>query len=124
MALADITLADGQSTPVNHVFSFLSAADGKVIRSDLAAPPEEPKILTIGHMVRKFGAYPGKGHLVRFDLSKLDADSVTVHTGNIRVMADIPDRILADAYAKDMAAFTRNILTEAFFLALVRGSSG
>jgi hypothetical protein len=124
MALADITLADGQSTPVNHTFTYISSVDNKVVRSWLTASPEEPLILTFGHMVRKFGTYAGKGHLARFDLTKLDADNVTQHTANIRVMADIPDRILSDALAKDMAAYTRNLLTEAFFLAFVRGSNG
>lgn len=124
MALADITLADGQTTPVNHTFAVTSLLDNKVIRSELAADPEESNVLTLGHAARRMGTCMGKSHLARFDLTRLDADNVTQHVANIRVMMDIPDKILSDDLVKDMAAYVRNLFTAAFAVALARGSSG
>lgn len=124
MALDNITLADGQGTPVNHTFSYVQSLNGKVVRSDLAAPIEEPLILTFGHMARKIGQYPGQAHLARFDKTVLDADGVTPHVNNIRIMADIADRVVSDALADDLAAFVRNLLTSAFFRTFIRGSVG
>lgn len=124
MALADITLADGQGTPVNHTFAYISSSLDRVIRSELAASAEESNLLTMGHRPMKIGGYAGKSHLARFDLTRLDADGVTQHTANIRVMMDIPDKILSDDLVKDMAAFVRNLFTSAFTTAFARGSSG
>lgn len=123
MALDDITLADGAGTPADHVFEFVSQGNGKVTRADMAADPEEPIHLIIGHQTRKFGSYNGQSHLLRFDWTVLDADGVTPHQANIRVMVDLPDRIRSDTLAKDMAAFVRNALTEARIMALIRGSN-
>lgn len=122
MALADITLADGQAVPVSHVFTYIQTSGNRVIRTDFTAPAEEPLILTMAHQDTKISGFPGKSHLWRMDKSKLDADGVTVHKANFRFMLDLPNAILADALLKDFAAFGRNALTEAFILAFGRGS--
>lgn len=122
MALADVTLADGQSTPVNHVFAFVSALDGRVVRSELAAPAEEPKILTIGHREAKRSGVTIRSHLVRWDWTLLDTDGITPFTSNIRINVDVPNPILSDALAKNLAAMVRNFVTEANLIAIVKNS--
>lgn len=124
MALDDITLNDGVSTPVAHVFEYVGTEANRVIRKDMAAPVEEPLTLTMAHKKATLDGKPGNSHLVRFDQTTLDADGITPYRDNIRVMVDFHDASLTDAKAKNFAAFVRNILTEAFILSLVRGSVG
>lgn len=108
MALADITLADGQGTPVSHVFSYIATNGNRVIRSDLSAGPETPLLLTIAHSVTTIKGAKGSSHLFRIDRTILDADGVTPLTANARIMIDCPYAIMSDALADDFAAFLRN----------------
>lgn len=111
MALADITLADGQGTPVNHTFTYTGTLNNRVIRSELTAPPETPRSLQIAHSSSTKSGITTKSHLMRIDLTVLDSDGVTPYTANIRIMADIPNQILSDALLADMAAYVRNWAT-------------
>lgn len=124
MALADITLNDGQGTPVAHVFTYTATKDGRVIRTDMAAPTEEPLQMTYAHSERKVSGTTVKSHLVRFDKTKLDGDGITPHTANIRLMCDMPNPVLTDAQADDFAAFIRNWATAENVRAWLRGSVG
>lgn len=124
MALADITLNDGQGTPAAHVFSYIAQKDGRVIRSEMAAPAEEPLTLTQAHTERKSGALKIHSHLLRIDKTKLDTDGITPHMANIRLMSDVPAPIYSDALADDFAAFIRNWATSANVRAWLRGSVG
>lgn len=124
MALADITLNDGQGTPVAHTFAYVSAINNRVIRSELAAPAETPRTLTMAHSESKKGGVTVKSHLLRFDVTLLDTDGITPYTANIRVMADVPSRILSDALADDFAAYVRNYLSSANARAWLKGSVG
>lgn len=124
MALNDITLADGQVSPVNHVFTYVSTQGNRVIRSELAAPAEEPLLLSFAHSTTKIGGNSGKSHLMRIDSTLLDSDGVTPCVANIRLVADIPDRILSDALADDLAAYVRNWATSANVRAWLKGSVG
>lgn len=124
MALSDITLNDGQETPAAHTFTFTAMVNNRVIRSDLGASPETPLTMTTAHSESKRGGVQVKSHLQRFDKGTLDADGVTVHQSNIRLMADVPNPILSDALADDYAAYIRNWATSANVRAWLRGSSG
>lgn len=124
MALADITLADGQGSPVDHVFTYTSTVNNRVIRSNLAADPEEPELLTLAHSDTKIAGAPSKSHLWRLDRAVLDSDGITIHRPNVRVMCDVPNAVLADALADDFSAFVRNAITQAFFRVFLRGSVG
>lgn len=124
MALADIVLNDGQAVPVAHTFAYVATVDGRTIRSDFAADAETPLTLTHSHRSAVKGAVTTKSHLLRFDISVLDADGVTVHKANIRIMADVPNPIASDALAADMAAYVRNWATENNVKAWVKGSVG
>lgn len=124
MALDNVTLADGQGTPVNHVFTYVSSNGGKVIRANLSAEPEVPELLTYAHNESVKGGVKYRSHLWRVDITILDADGITAHTGNIRVMADIPNPVLSDGLVDNMSAFVRNAFTQAFARAWARGSVG
>lgn len=124
MALADITLADGQGSPVSHVFTFISQNGSKTIRSDLAASAETPLLLTIGHATRKVAGKTLGSHLTRIDKTVLDTDGITTYQANIRLMADVPVPIQSDALADDLAAFIRNWATAANVRAWLKGSVG
>lgn len=124
MALSDITLNDGQGTPVAHVFTFVSTMNGRVIRADLAAPPEAPLQMTHAHSERKNGSTTVKSHLLRIDKTTLDSDGVTPYPANIRLMADVPAAIYSDALADDFAAYIRNWASSANVRAWMRGSVG
>jgi len=124
MALADIILADGQGTPQNHTFTYISQVNNRVVRSDLAAVPETPLLLTLGHVeTTKAGVKVGS-HLWRVDASYLDADNVTVYSANIRVMMDFPLPVLTDARIDDLSAFVRNAMTQTFTRAWAKKSVG
>lgn len=122
MALADIVINDGQSTPVAHTFSFTGTSGNRVIRSDFSANPEVPRSLTIEHREAKKSGATVKSHLYRVDVQALDADSVTTYAANIRLMADVPNPILSDALAADLAAYIRNWATAVNITAWLRGS--
>lgn len=121
MALSDITLADGQGTPQNHTFTYISNVGNRVIRADFSRPAEEPMQLSFAHTSSKKGGVQIDSHLARIDITELDADGVTTYQANIRVMADMPARILSDALADDMAAFVRNLFTSARTRAWLKG---
>lgn len=122
MALADITINDGQTTPVAHVFTYVNTTGTRVIRSDFAASPESPLMLTISHQDTKISGASGKSHLFRIDRTVMDADGVTPYKANVRLVADVPHAVLSDALADDLAAYIRNWATSANLRALLRGS--
>lgn len=124
MALADITLNDGQGTPVAHTFTYVGQQNGRVIRVDMSAAAETPWNLTMGHMAKKVANKNVRSHLIRFDITVLDSDGITPYTANIRVMADIPDPIRSDALADDLAALVRNWATSANVRAWAKDSVG
>ena len=124
MALADIILNDGQGTPVAHTFTYISNVNGRTIRSDMAASAETPLQMTHAHQDGKRSGVVVKSHLFRIDKTVMDADGVTPHTANIRVMCDIPVSISSDSLADDLAAFVRNWITSATFRAFIKGSVG
>lgn len=124
MALADITLNDGQGTPVAHTFSYTGTVANRVIRSDFSAAAEEPLTLTMAHSEATRSGVKTKSHLLRIDRTELDSDNVTPHACNIRLMCDIPNPVLSDALADDFAAYIRNWATSANVRAWVKGSVG
>lgn len=124
MALSDITLNDGQVSPVAHIFAFISSQGSRVIRAELTAPPEAPLTMTHAHSEKKVNGVVVKSHLLRIDKTVLDADGVTPYPSNIRLMADVPVNIYSDALADDLAAFIRNWATSANVRAWLRGSVG
>jgi hypothetical protein len=113
MALADITLADGQTSPVNHTFAYVGTVNNRIVRTELAAAPEEPISLTIAHSTGTKKGVTFRSHLLRVDTTILDTDEVTPHQANIRLMADVPNPVLTDALADDLAAYIRNWATSA-----------
>lgn len=124
MALSDIILNDGQGTPAPHTFTYTGTVNNRVLRSELAAAPETPKIMSLAHSESKRSGVTTKSHLMRIDITVLDSDGITPHTANIRVMADIPNPILSDALMADMAAYVRNWATAATVQSWGRGSVG
>lgn len=124
MALEDIIAEDAESTPVSHTFTFLRTESGRVVRSDLDADPETPWLLTLGHNSRKVDGYVVQGHLARLDVAVLDADGVTVHPNNIRVVTELRNAVLTEQLCKNLRATLFNALTEAFFIAWCKGSVG
>jgi len=124
MALADIALADGQGSPVTHTFTYTGTVANRVIRSDFAATPEQPLTLTIAHSSGTKKNVAFRSHLLRIDSIILDSDGITPHAANIRLMADIPNPVLSDALAEDLAAYIRNWATANNVKAWVKNSVG
>lgn len=125
MALADIVLTDSQETPVDHTMVYIGTVGNRIIRSDLAAPPEEPLTFTIAHSASKIGGNNAQSHLARLDKTTLDQDGVTPHKSNIRLILDVENAILSDALVDDHRAMLLDWLSdEANFRAFARGSVG
>lgn len=124
MALADITINDGQTTPVAHTFTYIGTTNGRVLRSDFAAAAETPLHMTHGHTSRVAKGVALDSHLLRFDRTALDADGVTPHKANIRLASDVPRAIVSDGLADDFAAYIRNWATSANVRAWLKGSVG
>lgn len=124
MAYADITLNDGASTPVAHVYTAINQKNGRVLRSDFAAAAETPWTLTMGHNEQTRAGSKVKSHLIRFDITVLDADGITPRTANARICADVPIAIQSDQLADHFAALVRNYATSANFRAFFKDSVG
>lgn len=125
MALADITLADGQGTPVNHTFAYVSSPSaGRVVRSELARDPDTPLTMSTAHNKVKRGGLEVGSHLQRFDWVEFHADGVTPLPFNARLASDMPVGAYTDARADDIAAFIRNWATSANVRAWLKGSVG
>lgn len=124
MALADITLADGQASPVNHTFTYVGTQNGRVIRSDFSAPAEAPLMLQHAHNESKRAGVAVKSHLLKVEKTVLDSDGITPHVTNIRVMCDVPNPVLSDALADDLAAYIRNWASSSNVRAWLKGSVG
>lgn len=124
MALADITINDGQGTPVAHTFTYVSTANGRVIRSDFSAPAEAPLMIMHAHNESKRAGTTVKSHLFKVERTILDSDGITPHVANIRLMCDVPNPVLSDAVADDFAAFIRNWASSANIRAWLKGSVG
>lgn len=124
MALADITLNDGQGTPQAHTFTYTGTVNNRIIRSNLSAAPETPENLSLAHSKSVKGGVTSQSHLWRIDLTVLDSDGVTPYNTNIRVMADIPNPVLTDALLSNLGAYVRNAFTDIFVKAWGKGSVG
>lgn len=125
MALTDITLNDGQATPVAHVFTYMATlANNRILRGEMAAPAEEPLTFSTAHTKRVAKGVTIDSHMLRIDETSLDSDGITPHVSNIRLMADVPRPVLSDALADDFAAYIRNWATSANVRAWLRGSHG
>lgn len=123
MALADITLADGQGTPVNHVFTYTGTVNNRVIRSELTANPETPITLTMAHSESKKGGVTTKSHMARIDFTILDGDGVA-YTPNIRIVTDIPNPVNSTALQDNLKALAKNFLANAVATGWFQGSVG
>lgn len=124
MALADITINDGLSTPVAHTFTYIGTENNKVVRANFAAPAEEPERLTIGHQSKVVSGNKVLSDLVRIDKTILDADNVTALVMNQRLMSDCPIRVYSDELADTLAGLWRNLLTNAWMRSFMKGSVG
>lgn len=122
MALADITIADGLTVPVNHTFVYIDQTNGRVRRSNFGANPETPEYLTIAHQDNKRNGIPIGSHLWRFDSSALDADGITLLPFNCRIAADFPMAIYTDDRADIFAGLLRNWATNANIRAWLKRS--
>lgn len=123
MALADVTLADGKSTPTNHVFSFIGTTNGsRVVRKNLSAASEEPETLSIDHKTVTKGGVKIDSTLARIDVGVLDSDGLVTYPNSIRIVSEISQKVLSDELIKDLFALARNLITEANALALAKGS--
>lgn len=124
MALADIVLNDGQGSPVAHTFTYTGTTGNRVIRSDFAAAAETPLLMTHAHSETKISGASAKSHLFRIDRTVLDGDGITPHKANIRLMCDVPNAVLSDALADDLAAYIRNWASSTNVRAWLKGSVG
>lgn len=122
MALDNVVINDGQSTPVAHTFTYVGTVNNRVVRKDLAADPETPLVMTTAHTESRRAGRVVDSHLQRFDKTVLDADNVTGLPNNIRLMCDIDRAVFSDALADDFAAFIRNWATSANVRLWLRGA--
>lgn len=124
MALADIVLNDGQATPVAHTFTYIATSGNRVQRSDFSASAEAPLKMTHAHSETKLSGAAAKSHLFRIDCTVLDADGITPYTANVRVCCDVPNAVLSDTLADNLAAYVRNWISSSNFRAFLKGSVG
>lgn len=125
MALADITINDGQASPVAQTFSFVGTdKSGRVVRRNLARSPDLPQTLTIGHQSQKQNGVATDAHLWKLDDARMDADGVTVRYAGVTLTVRCDPNIYSDALADDQAAFVRNYFTAANMRLLMKGSVG
>lgn len=124
MALADITLTDSQSTPVNHVFAYVSTENGQAVRKNLSAALDTPEVYSIGSREGKANGVPVRSCLRKLTLGRLDADGVTTRYASIREIIDVDPKIHTDALIEDLVTMFRTDGTEARAVLYVKGSMG
>lgn len=123
MALADIIVNDGASTPVAHTFTYITTQSGRVVRNDNSAAVNLPLTMTISHGERMLKGKKVKTHMVRFDQITIDADGVEWPNSS-RIVFEISDPTFTDALIDNLAAFQRNYNSSANARLLARGSVG
>lgn len=126
MALADITLTDSASTPVNHVFAYESTDQktGQVIRKNLSAAMDAPEYLAIGQKTIKADGVPATSTLWKLKVGRLDADGITTRYITAKVMIDVDPKIYTDALMEDIVTMVRTDFTETNVKNYVKGSKG
>lgn len=123
MALADISIADGQGSPVTHVFSYIgSDKQGRIVRKDLTRTPDLPLLLTIGHQTQRQAGVTVDAHLVKIADSRMDADGVTVRYADVAVTCRVDPDIYTDGLADDFAAYLRNFFSSANMRLIMKGA--
>lgn len=124
MALADITLADSQSTPVNHVMAYVGTENGLAVRKNLSASLDTPEQYAIGSRDAKANGVPVKTCLRKLTLGRLDADGVTTRYASIREIIEVDPKIHTDALIEDLVTMFRADGTEARCVSYIKGSVG
>lgn len=110
MAFAnDVVIAD--SVPANQTYSLISMNAGRSLRSNAARPVNEPAVLTISHESIKKTSKNHYRHLVRLDLTELDADGVTPYTGYVYCVIGCDDRVISESHLQDLVIQLKNFLS-------------
>ena len=107
----DITLAGDSSS--TRTYSLRSVTDGKAIRANPSAPLNAPETLTINHQKSSRGGIPLDRHLVRLDLTKINASGAPV-VASVYVTIEVPeDTVITAAMIKDMRTQMQNFWVDA-----------
>jgi len=109
MFATDITLAgDASST---RTYALTSIVNGKAIRANASVAAGEAELLTISHSPPAKGSSAPTRHLVRFDLTKVNATSGLSQTGSVYVVIEEPQNTVTTAQLQDMITQLKNFLS-------------
>jgi hypothetical protein len=107
----DITLTgDSAST---RTYSLKSVVEGNALRASAAAPLNAPETMTIKNGTSSRGGIALDRHLVRFDLTKINAAGLPVQA-SVYLTIEVPrDSAITAAMIKDMRTQMTNFVTDA-----------
>lgn len=105
----------------SHAYALRSILDGKSLRAVATAPVNAPETLTLSHQVSSRGGIPLDRHLVRLDLTKINALGVPVVI-SFYVTIEVPqDAIVTAAMVKDMRTQMTGFLVDANLTKILNG---
>lgn len=123
-AFATITLADGQSTPVNHVFTPVSLKEGLAVYYDRSksVQAEQPYMTLKLNAGRSASAVSRQQSSVAVPL--YDAvNGKVINTARVNIEVLIPGTT-TQAQRDDIAAYCKNLTAHATFQAMVKAPEG
>jgi hypothetical protein len=92
-------------------YALVSIEGGSTIRSNPLAPVNTPETMLVKHQLSSRGGLPLDRHLVRLDLTKINALSLPV-VGSVYVNFEVPrDLVFTLAMVKDMRTQLVNFIT-------------
>jgi hypothetical protein len=94
-------------------YSLTSIQDGSTVRANALAPVNAPETMQVKHQLSSRGGVPLDRHLVRLDLTKINALGAPV-VASVYVTLEVPrDSAITIAMIKDMRTQMVNFLTTA-----------
>jgi len=115
----DITLAGDSSS--TRTYSLKSVVEGSSLRGAATAPLNAPETLSIKNQKSSRGGIPLDRHLVRFDLTKINASGAPVTASVYQTMEVPEDSVFTAAIIKDMRTQMINFMSDANVAKLLNG---
>jgi hypothetical protein len=119
MLLNDVAV-DGTSTTITY--SLVSIVNGSSVRRDATAALDSPRDLLIKHEQVSKGSLFSDRHLIRFERTALQAETLVPVKGAVHLVIEAPRTTITAAMIIDMIAQLRDMLSDAAIVAKILNS--
>jgi hypothetical protein len=119
MFTTDITLAGDSSS--TRTYSLTSISGGSAVRANASVAAGEAEVMTISHGLKSKSPGSPERHLVRLDLTKVNATTGIPATGSVYLVIEEPVATITPAQLQDMCTQLKNFLTAGNITKLFNG---